>query len=234
MKLAVMQPYLFPYLGYFQLIRAVDLFVFLEEVTFIKQGWIARNRILVNGAPVFFSVPLAKASSFVAINETRIHPDLFPRWKRKFLLTLTHHYGRTPHFSEVFNLVQEILDKEPTDIAALAMRSVECCSRYLGIDTEYKLSSRDFPSPGKHGVERILAICRLARSDCYINASGGEALYDRAEFRRMGIVLSILKPHLGFYAQPGTNFVPGLSILDVLMRCSLDQIRSMLHKYAIE
>lgn len=234
MNLAIMQPYFFPYLGYFQLVSAVDCFVFYDDVAFIKQGWINRNRILANGTPIYFTVPLSKASSYVPINKTLINQTQYPKWKQKLLRTLKHQYSHALYFDNVFDLVQEVLASETEDIASLAIRSTELCSNYLRINTDFKISSLDFPSTGAHGVERVLDICQMSKAHSYVNAHGGKNLYDQAEFEEQNIELTFLNPQLNAYPQTSEGFLPGLSILDVMFNCSFDQIKSMLKQYAFD
>ncbi len=217
-KLAIMQPYFFPYLGYFQLIHAVDTFVFYDDVTFRKQGWINRNRILVSGSPSYFSVPLRGASSSVPINQTLVDLEHLPRWRRKFLRTLADTYASSSQRQAVLELVQTVLDAAAPDVASLAQQSVRLCCEYLDLKTRLLASSRAFPHSGAMGVERVLEICRAAGASVYVNAPGGRALYDRALFEREGIALRFLAPQLDSYSQPGGTFVPGLSIIDLLMR----------------
>ena len=173
MKLAVMQPYLFPYLGYFQLVRAVDTFVFYDDVAFNRRGWILRNRILVHGEPHLFSVPVKRASSGTPINRTYVATQRYPRWRRRFLETLRRSYARSRSLEPVLDLVSRVLTEDPDDVASLAERSVrECCS-YLGIDVKFLVSSVDFPAAGARGVERIVGICRTAGASSYVNLPGG-------------------------------------------------------------
>lgn len=218
MKLAIMQPYFFPYLGYFQLIHAVDTFVFYDDVTFRKQGWINRNRILIGGSPGYFSVPLRGASSSVAINRTAVDHEHLSRWRRKFLRTLAESYTSSGSRNAVLGLVEAVLDVEAPNIASLAQRSVRVCCEYLDLETRFLTSSGSFPASGRTGVGRILEICMVAGASVYVNPPGGRALYDRTTFGQAGIALRILAPQLDVYPQPAGTFVPGLSIIDVLMR----------------
>lgn len=234
MKLAVMQPYFFPYLGYFQLVNAVDVFVFLDDVAFMKNSWINRNRLINSGYIKYFSVPLAKISSNVSIRDTRIYRPLYLDWKTTLFRTLWHSYRTAPHFASIMDLVQTALAPEPDDIATLAIRSVEQVSTYLGIDTEFKISSRDYRRMGARGVRRVLEICRRSQADVYINAPGGRGLYDRADFVRERVALAFLIPQLRPYPQAVADFAPGLSIIDVLMHCSRKRVRSMLEQCVIE
>jgi len=222
-----MQPYLFPYIGYYQLIAAVDRFVIYDDVNFIKQGWINRNNILVNGAPYRFTVPIQSVSSFVAINEVLVDPRAYPAWREKFLKTLTQAYAKAPHFQGTMELVQRVLDPSATHVVQLARSSVEAVSDHVGIPTTVIPSSSTYGNNALKAQERILDICRLEGAAHYINAQGGVDLYDRGTFKEHGFNLSFLQPVISAYPQGKSAFVPGLSIIDVLMFNSQEKVRAM-------
>src|SRR5690606_26985644 len=159
MKLAIMQPYIFPYIGYFQLISAVDKFVFYDDVNFIKQGWVNRNRILVNGTDYLFSVPLMKQSSFVKIEDTLINHAEYPHWKKKFLKTLSQAYRKAPLFKSVYPLVESILKQEVDSIATLAKNSILKTCQYLNLHCEWETSSSIYKNEHLKGQNRVLDIC---------------------------------------------------------------------------
>ena len=234
MKIAMNQPYFFPYLGYFQLIDAVDRFVFYDDVNFIKHGWINRNRILVGGAPIYFTVPLEKISSNKKINQTMIHQSLFPIWREKFLKSLQRSYRKAPHFTKVFELVQRILKIDHTNIASLAMNSITQCSDFMKLTCDFGISSRDFPNMKPGGVDKIIEICRSIGAKTYVNAPGGKNLYTKYTFKKNNISLSFLNPRLNPYPQLKEGFFPSLSILDIMMNCSIDQIQNMLKQYSLD
>lgn len=102
-----MQPYLFPYLGYFQLIQAVDKFILLDDVNFIKRGWVNRNRILVNGKDHLFSLPLQRASQFKKINDLKLAD--YPGWRNRFFKTLTHAYRQASQYEPVMKMLHQAL-----------------------------------------------------------------------------------------------------------------------------
>ena len=131
-----MQPYIFPYIGYFQLINAVDKFVFYDDVNFIKQGWINRNRILLNGAGHMFTIPLADASSFKKINEVCIHKKLFQSWKNKFYKTISLSYSKAPFFHQTYTLIESILDRDFDTVSGLAIYAVNKVCVALDITTQ--------------------------------------------------------------------------------------------------
>ena len=215
MKLAVMQPYFFPYLGYFQLLRAVDLFVAYDDVNFIKGGWINRNFILVNGQAQRITVPLKGASSFKTIAATMVAADRL--WREKLLKTLRQAYSKAPHFDQVYALAEGVILSPCSSLAELALGSIKAVANYLLLTTEVRPSSAYYANDSLKGQTRILDICRRENADTYYNLPGGEALYDRAAFSAAGVTLRFIRPGELHYQQFGCAFVPRLSILDVLM-----------------
>lgn len=212
-----MQPYLFPYVGYFQLLHAVDRFVFYDDVAYIKQGWINRNRLLVAGKPSWFTVPVAGASSFGSIAETRVDGSRYDRWRSSFLKTVEQSYARAPRLHEVRDLVESVLDEPPRSIGELAIRSVTAVADHLGLDTTTDVSSRSFADAPGSGQDRVIGICRKAGAAVYVNAAGGRELYDGDDFSGAGVQLRFLAPELHPYPQQAPGFEPGLSILDLLL-----------------
>lgn len=231
MTLAIMQPYLFPYLGYFQLIRAVDRFVVYDDVAFINRGWINRNKILVGGQENLFTVPLRDASQNRLIHEIEVEGN--PKWREKLLRTIEQSYKKAPHFAPVFALVSEVLRGPETRIGDLATSSLRRVSAYLDLETEFVESSRGYGNEHLRAQDRILDICQREGADHYINTSSGEALYDRAEFARNGIRLTFIRSKAVEYPQFGGEFVPWLSILDVLFFNSPEQVRNLLDAYEL-
>ena len=228
-----MQPYFFPYLPYFQLIQAVDYFVFYDDVAYIKQGWINRNRIQVSGRLNYFTVPIENASSYKAINDTKIHKYEFEAWKAKFLKTLQQEYGRAPYFSDTSSLIKNIIATCPDSISELSICSVKKCCNYLGISTQFIRSSSEFPDKTIDGVERIIQICQLCKADEYINAIGGQSLYTDTAFKKHGINIKFLKTLSDESAPTCKHYNTELSILDLLMHCSPDKLKSMLMRFSL-
>ena len=184
MRLAVMQPYVFPYIGYFQLMSAVNRFVFFDDVNFIKRGWIHRNAILANGTGLRFSIPLAGASQNKLIKEVSLHPVEYPLWRKKFMKTLTQQYAPAPYFSQVYALVDEVFRGSYTSIAALAIESLMATARYLQLDTSFVASSsfQKERLENTKGQHKILAICQLQKASVYTNLMGGQELYSPEVF----------------------------------------------------
>jgi len=231
MKLAIMQPYFFPYIGYFQLINAVDKFIFYDDVNYIKRGWINRNRILVNGAAKLITVPCEKASQNKLINDVRV--GLNGKSKSKLLETFHRAYGKAPYFNKIFPLVQETLNAKVHNIGELAARSIEEVCIYLGIETEIIPTSSIFNNRELEKADRLINICALSGCQDYINSIGGIDIYDKIYFKKKGINLHFLKSEYIQYKQFGNDFVPWLSIIDVLMFDSKFQVNRFLGAYQI-
>jgi hypothetical protein len=230
-RLALMQPYIFPYIGYFQLINAVDKFVIYDDVTFIKQGWINRNSILLNGERHLFTVPLINVSSNIRICDTLIYDQ--KTWRAKFLKTIDQAYKKAPHFPSVYELVSEIVTTSSANMAALAFRSVKLILEYIGINTELKESSIDYGNRNLSAQERVIDICKREGANTYINSIGGMEIYSKNKFRDHGIDLHFIKTLDVTYRQYNGHFTPQLSIIDVLMFNNREEIAALLGQYEL-
>lgn len=234
MKLAILQPYIFPYIGYFQLIKAVDVFVIYDDVNFMKKGWIHRNNILINGEPYLFTVPCLKISQNKLINETIVCPNEGPI--NDLLTNIKRHYKNAPYFDQVYPIIVEVFSKVSgqLSIAELGMKSLYLICQFLKIDVKFELSSKSYSgSKGMDKVDRIVSICKKNKSNTYINAIGGQELYSKDLFLKYGINLKFLKSLPVSYKQFEHDFVPGLSIIDVLMFNSQEEVNSILDKYKL-
>lgn len=233
MKLAVMQPYFMPYIGYFQMIKAVDKFVFYDDVNYIKQGWINRNKLIVNNQEYLFTIPLEKATPFALINETKINKNLYPSWKKKFLKTVTQSYHKAPFFEKIYPLIEKILASEEIMISQLAMNSIIEVSTYLGLDTEFIMSSVKYDNRKLDRQDRLIDICKIENAEHYINAIGGQELYGREDFHAHGIQLQFIESEQTPYDQFCVSFIPGLSIIDLLMFNSTEDMVQRLENYSL-
>lgn len=233
MKLAIMQPYLFPYIGYFQLINAVDKFVFYDDVQFIKGGWINRNYILENGKKKhLITLHLDHASPNRRINEIRVKDN-----SRKLLKTIRMNYIRAPYFDVVFPIIERVVQyaqQKPllSDVASLSILEV---SKYLKIETDFVFSSKYYAETLKLGrVQRLTSICTMEGAKIYTNPFGGRGLYSRDEFIKSGVELYFLTSQNIHYKQFNNKFIPNLSIIDVLMFNSIESSKNLLQKYHLE
>lgn len=229
----MMQPYIFPYIGYFQMIKAVDTFVFYDDVNFIKQGWINRNRILVNKKDFLFTIPLKKQNSFEWIKNTNINQKLYEVWQKKFLQTLEQNYKKAPFFNEVFKFVKETLSEKNETISELAINSIQKSVTYLDLRTVFQTSSESYQNRGMERQERLIDICKQENATHYINALGGQELYKKEDFQKEGIRLSFIKSNPIEYKQFKNEFVPWLSIIDVLMFNSKEETLKLLDNYEL-
>jgi hypothetical protein len=229
-KIAIMQPYFFPYIGYFQLIKAVDYFVFYDDVCFINRGWINRNRVLVNKNPNFITIPLVGASQNRLINEIQIIQE--NKWQKKLLRTLSLNYAKAPYFNEVMLLVENVITRSNQSLAQFSANSVVEVAKYLSMNTTFFFSSElEFGKKTTDRADRLVEIVNGFKANTYINPEGGKALYSKVFFESYGIDLKFIKPHLIEYRQNCDEFVPGLSIIDVLMHNSKEAIISLLNEY---
>lgn len=215
MKLAIMQPYLFPYVGYFQLAAAVDRFVFYDDVNYIKGGWINRNRLFMSGGVRWFTLPLQAASPHRKINQLHVLAD--PVWKRKLLTSVSDAYGKAPYFEQAYALLVEVFDSGETSLSALARSSVMAVARHVGLRTEFVVSTGRYGNEELTGADRVLDICLREGVGEYRNLPGGVGLYPASQFSAAGVALRFLQPQLVPYSQFNRPFQPGLSVLDVLM-----------------
>ncbi len=231
MKLAIMQPYLFPYLGYFQLIHSVDRFVVFDDVNFIKKGWVNRNNLLVNEAPLLFTVPLLGASQNRTIKDIQVSNE--GDWKSRLLRTLAMSYGKAPCYVPVMSLVEEVLSATDCTISELNTKAIRAVCKHIGISTVIIPSSAIYNAGELKGQERILHICGQEQASHYHNPIGGIELYDRDRFLANGTQLFFLRSLLPVYQQWSDSFTPGLSIIDVLMFNSSSEVLRMMDDYEL-
>lgn len=225
MKLAIMQPYLFPYLGYFKLIRAVDAFVVYDDVNYIKAGWINRNYILANGERQLITLPLQGASQNKLINQVEVGGP------HKILQSLRHCYSNAPHFNTVYPILEDILAQTEMNLARFLDYQLRRLCDYLGLCPQWHISSALAKDNELRGQDKILSICEKLGATHYINVSGGKALYDQPSFTARGLQLSFIQPRAVSYRQFGLDFVPSLSIIDVMMLNGREQCTKLLEEY---
>ena len=233
MKVAVMQPYLFPYLGYFQLVNAVDTFVFADDVNYIKRGYINRNRILFQDEKQYITVPCIKVSQNKLINEIQVAIET-KGYPENILLTINHVYKKAPFFTDVFPIIESIFHSDNYNISTLAAASVEAVSKYLEINVDFKFSSLSFGhTKGQDKSIRLINITKELGSDSYINPKGGDVLYDKEFFDGHGVNLDFLIAQVSPYTQFKNDFVPDLSIIDVIMFNSIEETKLLLNQYKL-
>lgn len=228
MKLGIMQPYFLPYIGYFQLIKAVDKYVVFDDVNYIMRGWINRNNFLVNGEKILLTISLKKSSSNRLINQIEIADNF-----TNFMKTVQQNYGKAPYFKDVYPLLERIVQYDDKCLSRFNANSIKEICNYLGIDTTLLISS-DLPKDcSLKGMAKGLEICRLLKTDVYINAIGGQKIYKKEDFSLYNIELYFLQTDNISYKQFNKTFISNLSILDVLMFNSVKDANTLLDKYKL-
>lgn len=231
MKLAIMQPYFFPYLGYFHLIKAVDKFVLYDDVNFINRGWINRNRVPINDEAHYFTIPLKNASQNSKINSIDLaEQDI---WKKKMIKTFQTVYSKSPNRDAGLDLLSAVLNFPTNKLSEICARSIFEVTKYLNIKTQLVPSSTIYSNSEKKAESRILDICSQESASEYINLIGGVELYREDSFQEIGCDLSFIKSELPLYKQNTKEFIKGLSILDIIMNCSHDEIQKMMGSYRV-
>ena len=232
MKIAVMQPYFLPYIGYFQLLAEVDKFVVLDDANFIKKGWINRNRILINGEPHTFTVPLRGVSQNLRICDIELAEESL--WRYKLLKTIRQAYVKAPCFDEVFELMERVINFPSKRLDEFLLNSLHEIANLLLLDVNIVESSRCYGNANLKAQARILDICKREGAIKYINANGGSDLYDKAAFSEQGVELNFLRPRPMEYMQYKETHIPSLSILDVLMFNQVQEVRALLCQKDLE
>lgn len=231
MKVGIMQPYFFPYIGYWQLLNAVDRYVIYDDVNFIKGGWINRNRILINSEAKLFNIQMQGASPNKLISEIRVSDNIV--WKKKLLKTIENAYKKAPFYNNIFPIIEEIINYDEINLAKYLANSIKKVCKYLDIETELIISSTLNKDNNLRAQDKVIAICKELEATEYYNAIGGQELYSYEDFKNEGIKLSFLKTNEIKYEQFKDEFVSNLSILDVLMFNSVTDVRNFLNQYKL-
>jgi len=234
MKVAIMQPYFFPYIGYFQLINAVDQFILFDDVQYIRHGWINRNRILKPAeGHQYVIMPLADHDRDDLIRDIKIKEGY--DWKEKIIRQTEHYKKKSPFYNSVKKLLEECFAVSETNVAYVNGFFIKNVFKYIGIDFDIRISSMmGFDYSDVHDAgEWALRISEQSGASEYINPPGGIALFEKAKFEKSNIKLSFIHPELKEYSQRRTTFEPGLSIIDLLMFNSPEKVKEMLNDYTI-
>jgi len=243
MKIGIMQPYFFPYIGYFQLIDAVDTFCMYEHVTFRKKSWITRNRILDKGRlePIFISIPVKGKSSFKSINDVSVNDS--EDWKKSILNALFYNYKKAICFDETYSFIESLLSVKKESIHEYNSEIIIAISKWLGSTTkiiaksdnltEIELENNPIDKNLDNKTNRILMLCRRFQSSHYINPSGGVELYNKKDFEENGLQINFIKTEPISYKQWGNDCVQNLSIIDMMMHVPKTDIQQFLKSYSL-
>lgn len=233
MKIGIMQPYFFPYLGYWQHMNAVDEYVVYDDVNYINRGRINRNAILANGEIQNINLPLLGASQNKLINEIAVNTD--PDLQKKLLRSIEHAYCKAPYYSSVLPMIRDIVTQTESNLAKYLMYSFQVIGDYLGITTNLRMSSELPKNCELRSYEKIIDICKILGGTEYYNSISGVPLYEqhRPEFEREGLELSFLKMKPIAYSQFKKEFVPNLSIIDLMMFQTQTECKQYLQEYEL-
>ena len=231
MKIGIMQPYFFPYIGYWQLINAVDKYVIYDDVNYIKGGWINRNRILINDKPSFINLKMNGSSPNKLIKEIHVSND--NRWKNKLLKSIELSYRKAPFFEMSFPIIEEIINHDEVNLSLYLENLIKRIAEYLEMNTEFVLSSNIEKDNSLKGQDKVIEICKSLGAKVYYNAIGGVELYSAENFNSYGIELRFLRTEYIEYKQFKNDFSPYLSIIDVMMFNSKEQIMNILDMYSL-
>ncbi len=224
-----MQPYLFPYIGYFQLMNAVDEFIIYDNIQFTKKGWINRNRILANGTDTYITLPLKKDSDYLDIKARFLSDEWFNE-RKKTLNRITESYRKAPQFNFVFPIIERVLMNEEKNLFKFVLNSLKEINQYLDIKTPLIISSSVPINHDLKAENKVIELCKARKATIYINPIGGVELYSKEDFKNEGLQLQFLKANNITYPQFKNDFVPFLSIIDVMMFNSLEDIKLIINK----
>lgn len=232
MKIGIMQPYFFPYLGYWQLMNAVDKYVIYDDVNYIKRGWINKNNILINGEAKNINIILSKVSQFKHINEILIINDDI--YKKKLYTKIKMAYSKAPYYTTIMPILEKIIFQGENNLAKYLANSFKLINKYLDIDTELIMSSEIKKDNSLKGEEKIINICQILGGTDYYNSIGGIDLYNKNKFSSKNIKLSFLKMDESIvYKQFNNSFVSNLSIIDIMMFNSKIECKKLLLKFTL-
>lgn len=231
--IGIMQPYFLPYIGYFQLINLVDEFVIYDRIEFTKKGWINRNRMLQNDKDEFFTIPLKKDSDYLYINQ-RFLSDNSQVEKSKILRKIEANYRKSPQFSTVFPIIEKIFQSSHNNLFDFIFHSICEINAYLDITTKI-IKSSELPQNIEtfKAQEKVIEICKNLNANKYINAIGGVDLYKKEDFEKEGFQLNFIKTSIINYTQFNKEFVPWLSIVDVMMFNNQSRVKEYLLEYTL-
>lgn len=230
MNIAIMQPYLFPYIGYWQLIDAVDTFVIYDNIQFSKKGWFHRNNILLNGEKILFTIPIKKDSDFLDVKD-RYLAENSEKKIQKILMQIKNSYKKAPYFNAVFPIIENIILNKEKNLFRYIYYSIKKICKYLDINTTIIISSSMNIDHNLKSQDKVIAINKKLKSKKYINPIGGINLYNNTQFEDEGIELLFLESKVPIYKQFDKEYIPYLSIIDIMMFNKKEEIKDMLNKY---
>lgn len=231
-KIAIMQPYFFPYIGYFQLINSADEFIIYDNIKYTKKGWINRNRILSNGKDSLLTLPIKKDSDFLNVVDRQLSSG-WEKERTKILNQIVNSYRKSPHFGSAFDVIEKSILCANTNLFDFIHYGLLQINDYLGIKTKIIKSSDVCIDHSLKSKDKVVEICKNRNASIYINPIGGTSLYQKEEFKDNGLDLYFIKSNPVLYKQFTEDFIPWLSIIDVMMFNSKDEIQNHLKNFSL-
>lgn len=231
MKITIMQPYFLPYIGYFQLMSAVNEFVILDDVNYIKRGWINRNRILVDGKEMYITKPIRGASQNKRINELQFVDD--PGIGENMLRTISYAFRKSLFYLESEELFRNvILNTELRVPEYLEYSLIKLCEK---LDIKVKISRASSYRNMLHasGQDGIIELCKILGCDSYYNAIGGQKLYDKKAFSSEGIELNFVKTDFEKMRMISSFQHLDYSILEIMAEHERSRVKDLLACFSI-
>ena len=235
MKIGIMQPYLFPYLGYFQLLNIVDKFIVYDDVKYVKSGWINRNRIAMQDEWQWLTIPIKGDSDYLNISN-RFLSDDYLKHNQKSLNRIKNEYKDSPHFDTIYPILANILNYENNNLFSYLLNSISMLKELLNIGTPLSISSKleeSHQTINLKGQDKVLNICLVSKAKTYFNPIGGVDLYSKEVFREKGIDLKFLQMQQINYHRQNRPYIPSLSIIDVLFFLGIDDTIKSLNKFEL-
>ncbi len=236
MKIGIMQPYFFPYIGYFSLISSVDKWIVFDNIQYIRHGWINRNRILHPNPDKewqYITIPVQKFLQQSLISNIR--SDDSQKWRERIMGQLNHYKKFSKRYEEISALVKKSLFTKENHLSEINILALKNVCEYLKINFNYEIFSQmkcdlgEISSPGDWALE----ISKALGAKEYINPIGGKNIFDLNKFKKYGIKIKFLENKLLKYNQNGRSFISGLSIIDVLMLNKKVNVTKMLKEYLL-
>lgn len=230
--IGIMQPYFMPYVGYFQLISAVDEFLIYDNIEYTKKGWINRNRLLLNGKDSTFTLPLSKTSDHLMISQREIS-NVFDR--KKMINKFEGAYRKAPYFEDTIELLKVIINFDGNNLFDYVFNSIKITCDFMGIKTQLGITSNVEIDHHLKSQDKVISLCKAVGAEVYINPIGGLDLYDKEIFKKHKVSLQFIRSNQIKYPQYGAEFVPNLSIVDLLMFIPKEDLLNILSaQYEIE
>lgn len=221
-----MQPYFFPYIGYFQLMKAVETFIMLDDAQYVERSWMNRNRINLNDRPAWITMPVRNASRDLAINQRfYMLADGIPVINRKIQAA----YSKSPFFADISAMLAGIFEYADANVARFNSNLLISVGRALDLHCQVHFAS-EFDNPLHfRGEARILDLCQRLGVTHYVNAIGGTSLYQNESFRSVGIRLSFIRTRT--VPQQAPIDIGHLSIIHDMMQTGTECTRELLNMY---